>query len=212
MGRSVFNVKVGPSPAWLKQRLESLDVNSINNIVDITNFVMLELGQPMHAFDSALVENQKIEISSSKKGEKFQTLDGTELELTGEELMIRDGSKPVAMAGVIGGKNSGVTESTKNIFLESAHFTPQTVRKSSRRFGIEKEVQAEIDKREAIEKTKHEAEAEKQRLIEEAKKKAEAEKKALEEAEKKKKAEAARKKKQAAAKKKKAAQESKASE
>ena len=137
MGRSVFNVKVGPSPAWLKQRLESLDVNSINNLVDITNFVMLELGQPMHAFDSALVENQKIEISSSKKGEKFQTLDGTELELTGEELMIRDGSKPVAMAGVIGGKNSGVTESTKNIFLESAHFTPQTVRKSSRRFGIE---------------------------------------------------------------------------
>lgn len=137
MGRSMFNVKVGPSPAWLKQRLESVDVNSINNIVDITNFVMLELGQPMHAFDSNVIEGQKIEISSSKKAEKFQTLDGTELELTGEELMIRDGKKPVAMAGVIGGKNSGVTESTKNIFLESAHFTPQTVRKSSRRFGIE---------------------------------------------------------------------------
>lgn len=137
MGRSVFNVKVGPSPIWLKQRLESVDVNSINNIVDITNFVMLELGQPMHAFDAALVEGKKIEISPSKKDEKFQTLDGTDLKLTGEELMIRDGEKPVAMAGVIGGKNSGVTEQTKNVFLESAHFLPQTVRRSSRRFGIE---------------------------------------------------------------------------
>lgn len=137
MGRSVFNVKVGPSPMWLKNRLESVDVNSINNIVDITNFVMLELGQPMHAFDAALVEGDKIIISSSKKAEKFQTLDGTELKLTGEELMIRDGQKPVALAGIIGGKNSGVTDKTKNIFLESAHFSPQFVRRASRRFGIE---------------------------------------------------------------------------
>lgn len=136
-GRAVRNVKVGPSPAWLQQRLESLGLNSINNVVDITNYVMLELGQPLHAFDAKNLSGGKIIVDSAQKGESFQTLDGTELKLSGQELMIRDGSRPVALAGVVGGLNSGVTESTQDLFIESAHFLPETVRKTARSLGIE---------------------------------------------------------------------------
>ncbi len=136
-GRAIFGVKVGPSPTWLKSRLEAVDINSINNVVDVTNYVMLELGQPLHAFDAALIAGKKIIIENSKKGEIFQTLDGTEVELTGEELTIRDGERPVALAGVVGGLNSGVTPSTTDVFLESAFFTNEGVRHTSRRFGIE---------------------------------------------------------------------------
>lgn len=136
-GRLIQNVKVGPSPQWLKTKLESVGLNSINNIVDVTNFILMELGQPLHAFDVSQLQGRKIVVDKSKKGEKFQTLDGTELTLTGEELMIRDGQRPVAMAGVIGGLNSGVTESTTDLFIESAYFSQKTVRRSSRHFGIE---------------------------------------------------------------------------
>lgn len=136
-GRSIFNVKVGPSPVWLKKRLESVDLNSINNVVDVTNFVMMELGQPMHAFDADLIANREIVVSDSEAKERFTTLDGTEIELTGQELMIRDGEKPVALAGVVGGLNSGVSEKTQNVFLESAYFLQKIVRQSARRFGIE---------------------------------------------------------------------------
>ena len=136
-GRGIFGVKVGPSPAWLKTRLEAVDINSINNVVDVTNYVMLELGQPLHAFDAAEIAGKKIIVENSQKGETFKTLDGTEIKLTGEELTIRDGERPVALAGVVGGLNSGVTESTKDIFLEAAFFTNEGVRHTSRRFGIE---------------------------------------------------------------------------
>lgn len=138
-GRYIKNVKVGPSPDWMRARLEAVGINSINNIVDITNYVMLELGQPLHAFDVRSLEGSKILVEKSKAGEKFTTLDGTELKLTGQELVIRDGVKPVALAGVVGGKNSGIQEDTKNIFVESAFFSPATVRRTSRAYGIETE-------------------------------------------------------------------------
>ncbi len=138
-GRYIAGVKVGPSPEWMQSRLEAVGLKSINNIVDITNYVMMELGQPLHAFDARFLEGNKIVVEKSKAGENFTTLEGTELKLTGQELVIRDGVKPVAMAGVVGGKNSGVQNDTQNIFVESAYFAPVGVRKSSRQFGIETE-------------------------------------------------------------------------
>lgn len=136
-GRYFSNVKVGASPEWLKTRLESLGMKSINNVVDITNYVMLELGQPLHAFDADQISGGQIIVDSSKAGEKFTSFDKTEIALTGDELMIRDGNRPVALAGVVGGLNSGVSEKTKNVFLESAYFLPAAVRKTSRKHGIE---------------------------------------------------------------------------
>ena len=137
MGRGVVGVKVGPSPAWLKKRLESVGVNSINNVVDITNFVMLEVGQPLHAFDAAKLRGRQIIIDRAPAGEKFTTLDGTELTLGGDELTIRDGERAVVLAGIIGGANSGVDESTTELFIEAAYFTPSAVRRTARKFGIE---------------------------------------------------------------------------
>ncbi|MCB0348464.1 MAG: phenylalanine--tRNA ligase subunit beta, partial [Bdellovibrionales bacterium] len=136
-GRYVRGVKVGDSPGWLKQRLEALGLNSINNIVDVTNYVMLETGQPLHAYDVEYLEGDEIRVATSNKGESFTSLDGTKYTLDGSELMIYDAKKPVGMAGVVGGKNSGVSETTKDIFIECAYFVPQTVRRSSRKHGIE---------------------------------------------------------------------------
>jgi phenylalanyl-tRNA synthetase, beta subunit, non-spirochete bacterial len=136
-GRYIKGVKVSESPAWLKARLESVGMNSINNIVDVTNYVMMELGQPLHAFDAAFIGGKKIVVDRAVQGEKFITLDGTEKTLTGAELTIRDASHPVCLAGVVGGKNSGVSDSTANIFLEAAYFVPASARKTSRAHGID---------------------------------------------------------------------------
>lgn len=136
-GRYISGVKIGPSPDWLKKRLEAIGQNSINNVVDVTNYVMLEMGQPLHAFDADLLAGQSIVVRNAKPEEKFKTLKEQELVLSGEELVICDSQKPVALAGVIGGLNSGVSDSTKNIFLESASFQALSVRKSSRGHGIE---------------------------------------------------------------------------
>jgi phenylalanyl-tRNA synthetase beta chain len=135
-GRYFKNLKVGPSPAWLSKRLEMVGLNSINNVVDVTNYVMMELGQPLHAFDANQVRGRKIIVDRAQKGEKFTTLDGTELTLTGEELMIKDAERSVCIAGVIGGKNSGVTEATTEVFLEAAYFVPMSARKSLRAHGL----------------------------------------------------------------------------
>jgi phenylalanyl-tRNA synthetase beta chain len=137
MGRAIAGVKVGPSPAWLRKRLESVGMNSINNVVDVTNFVMMELGQPLHAFDSAKIAGQTVRIDHAVSGEKFTTLDGTELTLDGSELTIRDQNQAMVLAGVIGGKNSGVDDSTTEIFLEAAYFTPSSVRRTARKFGLD---------------------------------------------------------------------------
>lgn len=136
-GRFIKGVKVKASPEWLVKRLESVGMNSINNVVDVTNYVMMELGQPLHAFDAKNLQGGKIVVSTAQAGEKFKTLDGTEVSLKGAELMIRDAERPVAMAGVVGGQNSGVSESTTDIFLEAAYFLPMAVRKASRANGIE---------------------------------------------------------------------------
>ncbi len=135
-GRALRGVKVQASPEWLKKRLQGVGLNSINNVVDVTNYVMIELGQPLHAFDMNEIKGKKIIVSQGQQGEKFETLQGVTLTLTGEELMIRDGERAVAMAGVVGGKNSGVSDATTEIFLEAAYFTPASVRKASRTHGI----------------------------------------------------------------------------
>lgn len=136
-GRSIFGVKISQSPSWLKNRLQAVGVNSINNVVDITNFVMMEYGQPLHAFDANDIKARKITIDLARAGEKFKSFDGTEITMQGEELTIRDSEKAVALAGVVGGLNSGVTERTTEIFLEAAHFNPRGVRRTSRRHGID---------------------------------------------------------------------------
>lgn len=136
-GRYIAGVRIGPSPTWLKNRLEAIGMNSINNVVDVTNYVMLEMGQPLHAFDADLIAGAKIIVRNAEKHEKFKTLKEQELTLSGEELVICDAEKAVALAGVIGGLNSGVSEKTKNIFLESASFNAMSVRKSSRTHGVE---------------------------------------------------------------------------
>ena len=132
----IENVKVGPSPKWLKDRLTAIGLRPINNIVDITNFVMMEYGQPLHAFDRDLLAGNKIIIRRAKKGEPFTSLDGTELKLEPDALVIADGEKPVALAGIMGGINSQVSETTSHIVLESACFNPATVRQGSKKYGL----------------------------------------------------------------------------
>ena len=132
----IENVKVGPSPKWLKDRLTAIGLRPINNIVDITNFVMMEYGQPLHAFDRDLLAGNKIIIRRAKKGEPFASLEGTELKLEPDALVIADGEKPVALAGIMGGINSQVSETTSHIVLESACFNPATVRQGSKKYGL----------------------------------------------------------------------------
>lgn len=135
-GRYIRNIKVGPSPVWLKKRLEMIGMNSINNIVDVTNYVMMEIGQPLHAFDAGQIKSHRVIVQKSQAGEKFKTLADVELSLTGEELMIQDAERSLCIGGVIGGLNSGVSDSTQEIFLESAYFSPLTVRRSMRGHGL----------------------------------------------------------------------------
>ena len=132
----IENVKVGPSPKWLKDRLIAIGLRPINNIVDITNFVMMEYGQPLHAFDRGLLAGNKIVIRRAKKGEPFASLDGTELKLEPDALVIADGNRPVALAGIMGGTNSQVSEATSHVVLESACFDPATIRKGSKKYGL----------------------------------------------------------------------------
>jgi phenylalanyl-tRNA synthetase beta chain len=136
-GRVLTDIKVGPSPDVIRKRLEAVGMNSINNVVDITNYVMMELGQPLHAFDLDQLKGAKVEIDRATKGEKFVSLDGTELTLTGDELTIRDQERAVCLAGVVGGKNSGVSDATKRVFLESASFAMDSVRRTSRHWGLQ---------------------------------------------------------------------------
>ena len=118
IARVVKNVKIGPSPEWMVRRLKACGIRSINNIVDITNYVMLELGQPMHAFDINSIEGKHITVRRAKNGEKITTLDGQERELNEDNLVIADDKKPVAIAGVMGGENSEIEKSTKNLVFE----------------------------------------------------------------------------------------------
>lgn len=134
--RVLHNVKIGPSPDWMKERLEKAGIRSINNIVDITNYVMLETGHPLHAFDLRLIEGGAIHVRRARAGEKMATLDGIERELDAHMLVIADAKKPVALAGVMGGAGSEIRASTTSVLLESATFDPAAVRYASRKLML----------------------------------------------------------------------------
>jgi phenylalanyl-tRNA synthetase beta chain len=134
--RIIRGVRIGPSPLWIRQRLESIGLRPINNIVDATNFVMMELGQPLHAFDFRFLEEGRIVVRRSREGEPFVSLDGKERALKADTLMICDGVKPVAIGGVMGGLNSEVKADTETVLLESAYFNPASIRSTSRTLGM----------------------------------------------------------------------------
>ena len=133
--RKIDNVKVGPTPQWLRAKIESVGIRSINNIVDISNFVMLELGQPTHAFDAGKLKGD-IDVRLARDGEKFLALDGKTYSLKPDNLVVADQERAVGIAGVMGGEETGVTESTKNILLESAYFLPASVRRTARNLNL----------------------------------------------------------------------------
>ncbi len=133
--RKIDNVKMGPSPDWLRAKLEAVGIHSINNVVDITNFVMLEIGQPLHAFDADELKGG-ITVRLARDGEKFLALDGKTYSLVPENLLIADDERPVAIAGVMGGEDTGVTESTRDVLLESAYFLPASVRRTARTLNL----------------------------------------------------------------------------
>jgi len=134
--RLIINVNVGSSPAWMKTRLESAGLRSINNVVDVTNFVMLEMGQPLHAFDFRFLEQGKIVVRKSRDDEEFTSLDGKTRKLPADTLLICDGVKPVAIGGIMGGLNSEVKDDTQVVLLESAYFNPVSIRRSARKLAM----------------------------------------------------------------------------
>ena len=134
--RVVENIKIGPSPKWMQDRLRAMGIRSINNLVDITNYVMEEYGQPMHAFDLSTIAGNEIIVKRAKDGDKFVTLDGQERQLDSDVLMINDGEKPVAIAGIMGGENSMITDNVKTVLFESACFDGTNIRLSSKRIGL----------------------------------------------------------------------------
>ncbi len=137
IGAVIENVKVEASPDWLQNRLKAIGIGPINNVVDVTNYVLHGLGQPLHAFDADKITNKKVKIGVNEEGTQFTTLDGAVRTLNGTEIMIKDyADKPMCIAGVFGGENSGVSENTKNIFLESAYFNPVAVRKAAKFHGL----------------------------------------------------------------------------
>jgi phenylalanyl-tRNA synthetase beta chain len=139
-------IKVEPSPDWLQHRLRNLGVSSINNIVDITNYVLMEHGQPLHAFDADLIKDNKIIVRQAKEGEKIIALDDKEYELSEEDLVIADSQKPIALAGIIGGRNSAINQNTQRIVIESANFNNVRVRRTSWRLGLRTEAVIRFEK------------------------------------------------------------------
>ncbi|MGB0260835.1 MAG: phenylalanine--tRNA ligase subunit beta, partial [Flavobacteriaceae bacterium] len=135
-GLRISGVQVGPSPDYIQNKLKAIGLTPINNIVDATNYVLHELGQPLHAFDASAISSGVVKVQTLKEGTSFTTLDGVERTLSAEDLMICDGDSPMCIAGVFGGLHSGVTEKTTEVFLESAYFDPVSVRKSAKRHGL----------------------------------------------------------------------------
>ncbi len=135
-GVSVTGCKIGPSPEWMQNCLRAAGINPKNNLVDITNFVLFELGQPLHAFDASKIEGCEIVVRTCAEGTPFVTLDGVERKLTDRDLMICSAERPMAIAGVFGGLDSGISDTTTDVFIESAYFNPVWVRKTAKRFGL----------------------------------------------------------------------------
>jgi phenylalanyl-tRNA synthetase beta chain len=144
--RIISGVTVGPSPFWLRKRLESCGMRSINNVVDVTNYLLLEMGQPLHAFDLELLDQKKIVVKRSTPGNSFTLLDGSESTLPEDALMIYDGSKPIALAGIMGGLNTEVSAQTKTILLESAYFNPSAILRTSKTMGLRTESSQRFEK------------------------------------------------------------------
>jgi phenylalanyl-tRNA synthetase beta chain len=136
VGVAIAGVKVGPSPAWMQERLKSVGLRPINNLVDVGNYVMLELGQPLHVFDAKRIGGRKIVVRHARDGEKLVTLDEKERVLNSRILVIADEARPLVVAGIMGGADAGVDESTTDIVLEAAHFRPQCIRATSKRLGL----------------------------------------------------------------------------
>lgn len=142
----VKNVKIAPSPRWMRERLRASGVRPINNLVDITNYIMLEYGQPMHAFDLRYVKDGKIVVRNAAKGETITTLDGVTRTLSPEMLVIADAEKPIAVAGVMGGEYSGIMEDTNTVVFESAYFEPVQVRRTAKKLGMRTDASARYEK------------------------------------------------------------------
>jgi len=138
--RLLIDLTVGPSPFWLRRRLEVAGLRAINNLVDVTNYVLLEFGQPLHAFDFEKLEGRQIVVRRPHKAERlFVTLDGQERRLEAETLLICDAAHPVALAGIMGGLESEVTHATRQVLIESAYFNPRTIRRTAKRLGLSTE-------------------------------------------------------------------------
>ena len=135
-GVTVKNCKIAPSPEWMQNCLRAAGINPKNNLVDITNFVLFELGQPLHAFDAAKIEGREVVVRTCAEGTPFVTLDGVERKLTADDLMICSAERPMCIAGVFGGLDSGISDTTTDVFIESAYFNPVWVRKTAKRFGL----------------------------------------------------------------------------
>ena len=146
VARVVKNIKLAPSPAWMQERLRAVGIRPINNIVDITNYVMAEYGQPMHAFDYDLLEGHKIVVDRAKDGEEFETLDGALRKLDKDILMINDGKKAVAVAGIMGGENSKITDDVTTMVFECATFDGTNIRLSSKRLGLRTDSSGKFEK------------------------------------------------------------------
>lgn len=144
--RVVKNIKIGPSPKWMQRRLKSVGIRPINNLVDITNYVMEEYGQPMHAYDLDTIEGREIIVRTAERGERFTTLDGQERELDESVLMICDGKKSIGIAGIMGGENSMITDSVHTMLFEAASFDGTNIRKSSKKVGLRTDASGKFEK------------------------------------------------------------------
>jgi phenylalanyl-tRNA synthetase beta chain len=145
-GVSISNITIADSPSWLQHKLKSIGLNPINNIVDITNFILHETGQPLHAFDADRIKGNKVIVKNAAEGENFKTLDDKERKLSSNDLMIANAEENMCIAGVYGGLESGVSAGTKNIFLESAWFSPETIRKTSLKHGLRTDAATRFEK------------------------------------------------------------------
>ena len=144
--RVVKNIKIGPSPEWMQRRLASVGIRPINNLVDITNYVMEEYGQPMHAYDLDTIAGREIIVKTAEKEEKFTTLDGQERQMDEDVLMICDGEKAIGIAGIMGGENSMITDEVKTMLFEAACFDGVNIRKSSKRVGLRTDASGKFEK------------------------------------------------------------------
>src|SRR6185312_15582128 len=144
--RLVRGVKIGPSPEWLVNRLEVIGQRPINNVADITNYVLHETGQPLHAFDLAKLEERRIVVRTARAGEKLKTLDGVERKLTPDMLVIADAARPVALAGIMGGEDSEISNQTTDVLIESAYFNPDSVRRTARALGMDTEASRRFER------------------------------------------------------------------